>query len=98
MGIASRSMVPLADRREIRTSTMSPSDTPAASRSLFRIRRAKPLPQRRTLARMCLLDVDAHPSLNGCRWSSEWLAPLTRGSGSHDLFDRELVALRTLRD
>src|SRR5438876_9040977 len=38
------------------------------------------------------------PVLNGCRWSSEWLAPLTRGSGSHDLFDRELVALRALRD
>src|SRR5205809_7073963 len=37
------------------------------------------------------------PVLNGCRWSSEWLASLTRGSGSHDLFDRELVALRALR-
>src|SRR5438876_10209489 len=38
------------------------------------------------------------PVLNSCRWSSESVAPWTRRSVSHDLFDRELVALRALRD
>src|SRR2546430_11443779 len=96
MGIASRSRVPLADRREILTSTMSPSDTPAASRSLFRIRRAQPLPQRRTLARMYLLDVDKLPYLLVAVGTVD-VAP-SRGSVLHDLFDRELIALRALRN